>query len=570
MFSMSVFLYRLARLALFFGVVAGPAAAWANNVGLASLAGAGIYAKNLLWLDLTGYDDATAGSGGGQNFSFSLPDGSTLRFTLKRTYAASASGNLAAVAAPTYAGAVVGSTVSGAAYGGIPGKPFLYGARGGYTLELRNIQVIDSKNTAMPFTLFATDAEATGLCVACTPQSAPPLPETLQFDTNGGAWEQLEILNAINGSAPSEALNGIGTATALWSGTSNENNGSLIIGTANPTSMALTAAAGTPGLTSRQGVGFGIMMASISMTKSLGSPRANSSDQFDLSAAYSVDAAPVGNTTTVGATNVVSNGTVSTSVLPGAAVTLSEAMAAGSISAFTGYRPNLSCSNSRAGSTTQLPGGSGSLTSTGASFSLTPTAGDEIVCTLVNTHSPNLTLVKSAPETVSPSGSLTYTIGLGNSGQTASGATVTVADVLPTDMVANSVMPSKGVTSVTCGSLPSGAGATLTCTVTLSTPLAAGAANGAAAFTINATAPSTAGAITNYASTDPTGGTSPPTPGQACTPEASCGSAATRVALPGNPQPVPVDARWMLLSLGALLTLVSSPSLCGKLRAGKR
>ena len=72
----------------------------------------------------------------------------------------------------------------------------------------------------------------------------------------------------------------------------------------------------------------------------------------------------------------------------------------------------------------------------------------------------------------------------GRCGTAASGTTLTVADTLPAGVIANSVSPAAGVSSINCGPLPSAAGATLSCTVTLTAPLPASAANGAASFTI--------------------------------------------------------------------------------------
>ena len=145
----------------------------------------------------------------------------------------------------------------------------------------------------------------------------------------------------------------------------------------------------------------------------------------------------------------------------------------------------------------------------------------------------NLTLNKTATGTVLTGGTITYTLGLGNSGGSPSGTSATVKDVLPAGVVATAVTAGTGVTAVDCGSLPSAAGATLTCSVTLSSALDSTAPNGTAAFRVTATAPSSAGTITNYASVDPTGGSSPATPGVSCT-TLSCASAATTVNTPSN------------------------------------
>ena len=142
----------------------------------------------------------------------------------------------------------------------------------------------------------------------------------------------------------------------------------------------------------------------------------------------------------------------------------------------------------------------------------------------------NLTLSKTAAGTVTTNGTLTYTLGLGNSGGTTSGTSATVKDQLPSGVTATGATAGTGVSGVTCTPLNS-AGALVTCSVTLSGGLTAGAATGAAAFTVTATAPGSAGTITNYAAVDATGGSSPATPGSSCT-TTSCASASTTVQTP--------------------------------------
>ena len=139
----------------------------------------------------------------------------------------------------------------------------------------------------------------------------------------------------------------------------------------------------------------------------------------------------------------------------------------------------------------------------------------------------NITLAKSGPATATTGGTLVYTIALGNSGQTASGTSLTVADLLPAGVTFVSAAPGTDVASVNCAGTTS-----LSCALTLTAPLAAGASNGAATFTITAVAPASPGNIINYASVDPTGGNTPPGPGPGCTPATSCGSAPTTLNLP--------------------------------------
>ncbi|MBS0571363.1 MAG: DUF11 domain-containing protein, partial [Proteobacteria bacterium] len=197
--------------------------------------------------------------------------------------------------------------------------------------------------------------------------------------------------------------------------------------------------------------------------------------------------------------------------------TIPSGMGTGAGNAVTFTIPVTVTAGAANGNNTAIATGGGDPNCTGSNCSGT-------VIVPVNTPA-NLTLNKAGPATVQANGTLAYTIGLGNSGQTASGTTATVQDVLPTGVTYVSAAPGAGVSAVTC----TPAGQTLTCTVTLSSALAAGAANGTAAFTINTTAPSTGGNITNYAAVDPTGGTNPPTPGAACAPATSCGSATTTV-----------------------------------------
>ena len=146
----------------------------------------------------------------------------------------------------------------------------------------------------------------------------------------------------------------------------------------------------------------------------------------------------------------------------------------------------------------------------------------------------NLSLTKTATATVATSGTITYTLSLGNDGGSPSGTSATVKDQLPTGATATAATAVSGVSSLNCTNLNT-AGAELTCTVTLTSALASGASSqaaGAPKFTITATAPSSAGSITNFASVDATGGANPATPNSSCT-TTSCSSAATTVTSAG-------------------------------------
>ena len=132
----------------------------------------------------------------------------------------------------------------------------------------------------------------------------------------------------------------------------------------------------------------------VSLTKALGSARANSADQFTvqvLNGASVINATTNSTTTGSGSTVTGGKGTTGvTALVSGTTYTLNDVMAAGSYAALTDYTGSISCTNSTAGSPTVLPNGAGQ------SFSLTPLAGDVISCTLTNTQiAPTVTLIKA-------------------------------------------------------------------------------------------------------------------------------------------------------------------------------
>lgn len=163
--------------------------------------------------------------------------------------------------------------------------------------------------------------------------------------------------------------------------------------------------------------------------------------------------------------------------------------------------------------------------------------GAVITCTFTNTAAPIITLSKTAPAMVAPGGAIAYGLSLANTGAIATGTTVMVREQLPPGVVATSVTLGTGVTAVACGTLPSAAGAALTCTMTITGGIPA--LTGVRGFTLNATAPTApalaaAGIVlTNYANTRVVGaGTATTAPGAACAPDAtvSCAEASTTIA----------------------------------------
>ncbi|SCX73162.1 hypothetical protein [Variovorax sp. EL159] len=157
--------------------------------------------------------------------------------------------------------------------------------------------------------------------------------------------------------------------------------------------------------------------------------------------------------------------------------------------------------------------------------------GNGLVVLQYNVPAPVLALSKTAQATVTPGGAITYTLSLTNNGTAATGTTVIVRDQLPPGVIATAATRGTNVSAVSCGTLPSAAGALLTCTMTLP---AGGIPVGATrTFTLTATAPTLAGTlVTNYASSNTNGSGTPATnPGTGCTSNAtvSCDSADTTV-----------------------------------------
>lgn len=166
------------------------------------------------------------------------------------------------------------------------------------------------------------------------------------------------------------------------------------------------------------------------------------------------------------------------------------------------------------------------------------------VVTTVTALPMNLTLAKTqtSAATVTAGSTITYQLSLGNSGGTISGANFTVKDQLPAGVVATAVTPITNIASISCSdtsshTLPtaSSAGALLTCSGTFTSAIAPGIANGGAVFNITATAPSSAGTITNFAKVGATGGTPSDPPTSGTCPDTSCGNVTTTILAPVAP-----------------------------------
>ncbi|QND54986.1 DUF11 domain-containing protein (plasmid) [Phyllobacterium sp. 628] len=186
--------------------------------------------------------------------------------------------------------------------------------------------------------------------------------------------------------------------------------------------------------------------ARLTVKKALTGTRVAASDQFALTIAGANGPVSV-DTTGAGA---AANGQAQLSnISVGTAYTLSEAMASGSSSPIALYGGTIACTNAKSGATTTLPSGAGT------SFSVTPTAGDDITCTFTNTPKrPSMTMVKSAgtPTGTTAGSKITYSFTITNTG-----------DV---PLTPSSITDPKLDAAATCPSAPLAPGASAVCTGT--------------------------------------------------------------------------------------------------------
>jgi len=375
------------------------------------------------WLDFTGYNDATARSNAGQNFSFTLNDGSTLTLNLRavRTGGGAA---LDAVAAPSWSGAAFGNS----AFIGIGGIPVLYTDTNSttVTVTLRNIAITPPSGVTATtgWAIVAADAESTNTG------------ETLSFTTNGASWVKVQNVPPITGNTY-PTLTGVGTATVTETG-ANGTVGSYIFSSNNsPTQVSGTLTAG--GL---QGVMFAVRYAWLSINKTLGDTRLNPADQFRYTISATTNGAQL-------ATNV-STGTGSgpftaaqVTVSSGYPVTVSEAMESGSVNALSRYASSLTCTNANAGSATVMP-----TNQAVTSYNMGTLAyGDGVTCVFTNTAKrPSLTIVKSSSVVSDPTNGInlprripgsvvSYAVTVTNAGTgTVDGSTLVITDALPANV----------------------------------------------------------------------------------------------------------------------------------------
>ena len=317
------------------------------------------------WLDFSSFNNTTARSGAGQNFTYNLPDGTTMTFTLRIT-----GPTLTSATSPSWTGAAVGNT----AFLGIAGSPILYQTGAGTSvMTISNITLTPPPGSGAitAYMFVGADAESSNEN------------ESLRFVTNGGAWTILDQVGPISGSTY-PTISGAGTTTFTETGVPGT-VGAYIVGSTTPTQVVTTMVGG--GL---QGAMFAVRFASIRLNMQIQGTRVDAADQFDFNIQATSGGAALssGSSTGSGLGPFAAAPLSTASALP---LTLAQSMASGSASAISQYRSTLTCVNAASGSSTPLPNG---LVTTSYSFGSLQ-FGDNIQCSFTNIPHPHLRLTKT-------------------------------------------------------------------------------------------------------------------------------------------------------------------------------
>jgi len=346
-------------------LMASPAAAANCNVATSQGSTGPSNWQTYCWLDFSGYNDTAARSAGGQAYSYTLPDGTVMTFTLNVSGAA-----IAGSASPTWSGSSVGNS----SFLGIAGRPSLYQTAAGTTIAtISNIVLTPPAGVSQitGYMFVAADAESSNEG------------ESLRFQTNGGNWVLLDQSGPTSG-AVYPTISGTGTNSFNVTGVTGT-VGAYVVGSSTPTTLTTTIVGG--GL---QGVMFAVRFATIRLTMQIAGARVDSTDQFK----FDINATSGGTTLATGTSSGTGLGPFTAAVLSTSSavpVTLAQSMAAGSASAFSRYQSNLTCTNAASGTTTPLPSG---VTTTSYSFGALQ-FGDNVACTFTNTPFPHLRLTKA-------------------------------------------------------------------------------------------------------------------------------------------------------------------------------
>lgn len=317
------------------------------------------------WLDFTSYNDTTARTAAGQNFSYTLSDGATLTFTVKTS-----GPGITSIAAPSWTGAAVGNT----SFIGIPGRPVLYQTGAGSTvITISNILITPPPGApaVTAYAVVAADGESTNNG------------ESLSFTTNGSGWTILDQVDPISGNTY-PTISGTGTATFTETGVAGTVGG-YIVGSNSPTTVSSTLVGS--GL---QGAMFAVRFASLRLNKLISGARVDPADQFKFDITETVGGSLLGTGTSSG-TGLGPFTAAAVSLASGIPITVSEAMATGSASTLSRYSARLNCINNTSGSSTTLPSNVATTSYNIGALQF----GDAVICTFTNTPLPHLRLQKA-------------------------------------------------------------------------------------------------------------------------------------------------------------------------------
>ena len=493
----------LALLALCALGLALPAVAQANECRMADPNSLGAHVDEICWLQL---DGVTLNANGSTPLNFSLPDGSTMTFTVDVSNVGTSAG-LKGVQAPTWSGSQFsGSTGYYTIYK--PNTAALYTNTGSVanntTVTLRDIHLfgpsgVESTNA---FEMVLADGESTNSN------------EYLDFGvvSGGSPFNLVEWLGASASnnlaygapgtgsipSTPASACSGMvdclrlvgksGTANAAVFSTTRTGSPFTVMGQVHTNSSSL------------QGFAFGVRWGGVRLRKALPSGRLDSSDQFTYRV-INVKGQEIINTSTSGSASGNYTYISGQATMPGNVITLKEEMAAGSKSTLQQYDRTIACTNANPGSATALP--SGTFDPANPPTVDLQQLGDRVDCTLTNIpRIADLKLVKTGPATVQAGQPLSYTLAISNHGtHTATGAIFT--DTLPvgiTGVTAGGVTCGNATGGAVCGALGVSVTGSDAAGYTITGAVQSLPANGSVTVTINATAPtSITGTITNTA-----------------------------------------------------------------------
>ena len=343
-----------------------PAQAANCNVATAQGTTGPVNWQTYCWLDLSSYNDTTARSTNGQNFTYNLPDGSTMTFNMRVT----AGPVLDAVDTPSWTGAAVGNT----AFLGIAGEPILYQSTDGGTssITIRNIVLTPPPGSGAitAYMFVAADAESSNGG------------ESLSFQTNGGSWQMLDQAGPISGGLY-PTYTGVGSSTFTETGVAGT-VGAYVVGSTTPTQVVTTMTGA--GL---QGAMFGVRFAAIRLNMQIQGVRVAAADQFK----FDIRSTSGGTVLATGSSSGTGNGPFNAALLTTASalpITLTQGMATGSTNTISHYRSVLTCTNT-SGSSTAMPNG---VVTTSYSFGALQ-FGDNVSCTFTVTPYPHLRLTKA-------------------------------------------------------------------------------------------------------------------------------------------------------------------------------